>query len=332
MKTDNRFYEAAKMMPPFEQLLLAVPRSIASTATEIRVRAGRPVVIENAGERYICGTRCADTEEIYCCIKNFCNYSIHSCQRELSEGWITLKGGHRAGFSGTACMRDGRIETIKDISSLNIRIAREHRGVSDDLFEKTCQTKEFRGLIIAGAPLSGKTTFLRDFCRNCGTHYKTSLVDERGEIAAVYKGIAQNDVGLNTDVLDGYSKREGVEQAIRVLSPQIVICDEIGDEVRLINNLTGSGVKFVFSVHCGSICEARENHVISSLIESCAVNSIAFLDNEKNTGKLKGFWVIEYGKGIDSCCDGNNLLYNRNDSFNNFENARNTIKKIYSNA
>lgn len=329
---DNRFFEVTKLLPPFEQLLNTIPRNIAGNATEIRIRAGRPIIIETVNERHICGTRCADTDEIYSCIKNFCNYSIHSCQRELAEGWITLKGGHRAGFSGTAYIREKRIETIKDISSLNIRISREHKGISDFLFKTVTEIPDFRGLLIVGPPLSGKTTFLRDFCRNCGNNFKTSLVDERSEIAAVYKGVPQNDVGINTDILDGYSKKEGIEQALRVLSPQIIICDEIGSEINEIRNLTSSGVKLVFSAHCGSVTECEKNKVISSLTENGIVNCIAAVGNGKNTGKMKGLWVIEDGKGTDCCCDGNNLLYNRNSYLNGIKNESYTIEKVYCNA
>ena len=332
MIVDNRFYEVIKLLSPFERFLTAVPKNIADNATEIRVRSGRPIIIEGLNEKYVCGTRCADMDEIYCCIKNFCNYSIHSCQRELSEGWITLKGGHRAGFSGTACIKDKKIETIKDISSLNIRISREHKGVSDFLFNKVASVNELRGLIITGPPLSGKTTFLRDFCRNCGNSFKTALVDERGEIAAVYKGMPQNDIGLNTDILDGYSKKDGIEQAIRVLSPQIIICDEIGNEINEIGNLASCGVKFVFSTHCGNVKEAKKNKVISYLAENGIIDCIAMLENGKNTGKLKGLWVIENGKGIDSCCDDNNLLFNRNAGINGIKNESNTVKKVYCNA
>jgi len=315
MKYTNKFYEAASMLPLFENQLHSVPKSISDTATEIRIRAGKPIIVETIDSRYVCGSGCIGIDEIYSCVKHFCEYSIHSCQRELSEGWITLKGGHRAGISGTAHTTDGRIVTIRDISSLNIRIAREHRGVSDELFFETAFKSDFKGLLIAGPPLCGKTTLLRDYCRNCGNKFKTALIDERSEISAIFKGIPQNDVGTNTDVLNNYPKKEGIEQAIRVLSPEIIICDEIGSEIKEITNLTNCGVKYVFTVHCRDIEEAENNSVISSLISSNAVNYIAFLENGKKTGKMKGLWFLENGKGIDSCNNGNNLLYHRNDIF-----------------
>ncbi len=315
MKYVNKFYEAASMLHIFENQLCYAPKSITDSATEIRIRAGKPITIETIGSRYVCGSRCVSIDEIYSCVKQFCDYSIHSCQRELSEGWITLKGGHRAGFSGTSHNVDGKIATIKDISSLNVRIAREHTGISDDLFYETALRDNFRGLIIAGPPLCGKTTILRDFCRNCGNNFKTALIDERSEISAIYRGIPQNDVGTNTDILNNYPKKIGIEQAIRVLSPEIIVCDEIGSEIEEIVDLTNCGVSYVFTVHCRNVTEAENNDVISSLIKRNAVNYIAFLDNGRKTGKMKGLWFLENGKGIDSCNDGNNLLYHRDDVF-----------------
>ena len=94
----NKFYEAVAILPMFENMLSSLPKSIADNATEIRIRAGKPIIIETIDSRYVCGSRCIGIDEIYSCVKNFCDYSIHSCQRELSEVWITLKGGHRAGM------------------------------------------------------------------------------------------------------------------------------------------------------------------------------------------------------------------------------------------
>ena len=321
MVENKRFYCVAQMMPPFETLLISVPKNIASEATEIRIRAGKPIVIETISGRYICGTRVAAIEEIYACVKNFCNYSIHSCQRELSEGWLTLKGGHRAGFTGTAHIKDGRIETIKDISSLNVRISREHKGISDDIFSKIINSRKFRGLIVCGAPLSGKTTFLRDFCRNLGSFHKTALLDERGEIAAVYKGIPQNDIGLNTDVVNCFPKKDAIEQAVRVLSPEYIVCDEVGDDTKALMNCAGNGVKMILSVHCSDLKEASYNRTICDLIRMGTANYILFLGNKFSSGNVKGLWFINDGESIDSCNDSNNLLCGRYSNIVKNENA-----------
>lgn len=56
------------------------------------------------------------------------------------------------------------------------------------------------------------------------------VVDERGEIAAMYRGVPQNDVGIRTDVIDNVSKAKGMKILIRSMAPQVVACDEIGSK------------------------------------------------------------------------------------------------------
>ena len=329
MKTKNIFRDVAAMLPPYEKMLSGVPLNISSSATEIRIRAGRPIVIETPNERYFCGSHCASVDEIFECIRIFTDYSIYSCKKELSEGWITLRGGHRVGFSGTAHNKAGIIETINDVSSLNVRISREHKGISQSIYNLTVKNEMFSGLIIAGKPLSGKTTILRDLCRLCGNNFKTALIDERSEIAAVYAGIPQNDIGINTDVLNRYTKYDGINHAMRVLSPEIIICDEIGDECEILQRNSSAGIRFILSVHCGNMYEMRHNKVIKSLISSGIANFIALLDVGKNIGKMKGIWFIEDGESVDICDDGNNLLYNWDNNFSGIENESYSIEKVH---
>ena len=63
------------------------------------------------------------------------------------------------------------------------------------------------------------------------------MVDERGEIAAIYKGIPQNDIGIRTDVIDNVPKPEAMRILVRSMAPQIIACDEIGskEDIEAIN-------------------------------------------------------------------------------------------------
>ena len=142
-----------------------------------------------------------------------------------------------------------------------------------------------------------------------------------GEIAASYKGVPQNDVGMNTDIFNCFPKEKGIEQAIRVMSPEFVVCDEIGNDTKTLLKYAGNGVKPILTVHCGDISEAVHNEAITNLISSGAINYIAFLENGKAIGNLKGLWCIENGKGIDGCNNSNNLLRNRNSCIIGNENA-----------
>lgn len=179
-----------------------------------------------------------------------CQYSVHSFQREISQGFITVRGGHRVGFCGTPVVHNGTVENIKNINSINFRIARELIGCSEKLFD-TCFSDGLCSLLIAGIPSSGKTTVLRDLTRLLGGRFKVSAIDERGELAASWNGVPQNDIGLNTDVFDGYGKAEGISAAVRVMSPQIIVCDEIGsrEDFSAIREAALSGVCTVAAAH-----------------------------------------------------------------------------------
>lgn len=185
-----------------------------------------------------------------------CQYSVHSFQREISQGFITVKGGHRVGFCGTPVTRNGTVENVKNINSINFRIAREVKGCSEKLFE-SCFSGGLCSLLVAGIPSSGKTTILRDLARLLGERFKVSVIDERGEIAAVWNGIPQNDIGINTDVFDGYSKTEGISAAVRVMSPQVIVCDEIGSEEDLsaLRGAVSCGVYAAASVHAADMSD-----------------------------------------------------------------------------
>ncbi len=56
------------------------------------------------------------------------------------------------------------------------------------------------------------------------------VVDERGEIAAMYKGAPQNDIGIRTDVIENISKEKGMKMLIRSMAPEVIACDEIGSK------------------------------------------------------------------------------------------------------
>lgn len=307
----KRYYEAITLLPPFANALQAVPKHIAENAYEVRIRAGRPVAVETPRERHICAGIKATLSDINKCIGYFCDYSLYSCEKELAEGWITLKGGHRAGFTGTAVIRGGKVTAIRDISSIDLRIASEHKGCAEKIMSLTAFETGFRGLLILGAPLSGKTTVLRDYARLLGSFARTAIIDERGEIAAVYNGVPQNDIGVNTDVLNLFPKEEGIMQAVRSLAPEYLVCDEVGGEYERLGECAGKGVKLVLSAHCGSMEEAADNTAVKYLIGCGAVNYAVLLMKGAQTGKTAGLWRINGIEDIGGCGRGNDLYRGR---------------------
>ena len=249
------------------QKLLRPPISATVRLCEIRLRAGRCAVAVTADGRML---RCSEQltrEDIEACFQELCRYSVHSFAREIAEGYITLPGGHRAGFCGTAVMQNGRLSTLRDISAINLRIAHEIKGCGEELY-RSMFAGGLRSLLIAGRPMSGKTTVLRDLARLLGERYKTALIDSRGELAACHNGTPSLDVGENTDILTGYPKNEGIMIALRTLSPDIILCDEISGENEALQSCLNCGVKLVATIHSGSVSELLSQEDTRRLAES----------------------------------------------------------------
>lgn len=111
-----------------------------SQIAEIRLRAGRPSVsVSVCGEMKTCST-VFTAEEIADCFAEICRYSVYSFEEEIAQGFVTLDGGHRVGICGTAVTKNGKITSFKDISGLNIRIAHQIYGCSDEVYKRVFQT------------------------------------------------------------------------------------------------------------------------------------------------------------------------------------------------
>lgn len=299
--TSNNYDFIVKTLNSFiSSRMVNVPQEIKNSAQEIRLRVNRPISISCPDETYyitsngcVCNVPlegkmfCLNRKEISEIFNNMCNYSIYAKQNEIKNGFITLKGGHRAGICGTAVFENNNISNIRDISSINIRIANEHKNCSKPILDRINNISG--GLLVCGVPCSGKTTILRDLARLLSTSFskKVALIDSRSEIAGTYKGTFQKDIGMS-DVLDGYSKKEGFSHSLRCLSPDIIICDEIGDEsdVCAIESALNSGVSVIASIHCGSKRELSQKKSIKKLISLGGFKNIVLLDNRKNAGKI----------------------------------------------
>lgn len=233
-------------------------------------------------------------EEIDFTYKRAFKNSLHSFQREISRGYITVAGGNRIGFCGTAVLKPAEnfmIETIKNISSLNIRIAREVLGVGQTIYQKAF-INGASSLIIAGPPSSGKTTVLRDLCRLLGNEYRISLIDERNEIAAVENGVSQNQVGMFTDIFNSYNKYDGIMTAVKVMSPMLLVCDEIGskEDSKALEYAINSGVKLIATCHAADFDQLKHRPVISKLLKEKVFDFGAILGTGSVCGQLQSFY------------------------------------------
>ncbi|MCH5298152.1 MAG: stage III sporulation protein AA [Ruminococcus sp.] len=274
-----------------------IPSDIVNDIQEIRLRVKRPISFCTGSITYFLTENgsittepsgkllTVDKEDIRQTFTNLCNYSVFSKQNEIRNGFITIRGGSRAGICGTAVTENNSISNIRDIGSINIRVASERIGCCDDLLSRMSEPE--RGFLLCGAPCSGKTTILRDVARCLSINHNVAVIDSRSELAGTYMGEAQNDIGM-CDVLDGYSKSDGFDHAVRCLSPEIVVCDEIGDELdaRSVENATGSGVAVIASAHCSDKDEFMRKHSLLRLIENHAFNNIVFLKSRREIGRI----------------------------------------------
>lgn len=262
---------------------------------EIRIRTGRQAILKYEDEEII--NYIPNQKEMISIVQMLCENSIYSYQSQMCNGFITLYGGHRVGITGNIAMKDEKICNINYISSLNFRIAREIIGISDSILDQIIEKREGKLIVnntlIISPPGYGKTTILRDLVRNLSNRgFTISLIDERGEIAAMYKGIPQNDVGIRTDVMDNVTKSLGMKIAIRTMAPQVIVSDEIGtkEDVDAINYGICSGVKGIFTAHAKTIEDIRLNENLDKLYEQRVFNKLIFLEK---MGKVKNIYTLD---------------------------------------
>ena len=296
MNNLNNFKKVLKYIPnELSEILMHTSSADAEQINEIRLRAGRPLSVSIRGRNYFITERGSITEHISLAVKctkhhideafkMVCDYSIHSFEKEIAKGFITIEGGNRVGISGTA---SGEQDNVKSINGLNYRIAGQAVMAGESLYHQFFELMPV-SMLLVGEPLSGKTTLLKSLCYFLGRRYRVSIVDERSEIAACYMGIPQNDVGVFTDVFDRFNKAAGIETAVRVMSPQIIVCDEIGgseETVPLLSALN-TGVRLLASVHGKSFEEVMKRPQIKALIDNGAFEYGVLLSDSRQPGQV----------------------------------------------
>lgn len=275
------YLNAISLLPDkYKSVLSAIPENIAITLKEIRFRKGEAITLNgnmvyyvstsgNISTTYHNQLIKTDEKDMQEIVFSLSRRSLHTYQEMIAKGFIPLRNGCKAGVAGRATIKNNSVYSVSSFNSVNIRISREFPSCSQNVLKAVGDCCSY---LIIGPPMSGKTTLLRDLCR----HYsgksnlkpkKIAIIDERDEIASRSFG-SFIDVGVHTDVLTLYPKAIGTEIALRTLSPDIIILDEIGseDESKALLSGMNSGVQFIATAHGGTFEEVIRRPNIKALI------------------------------------------------------------------
>lgn len=308
-------WDVQKLLGQLPQPVVTILRQATPTLleqmTEIRLRSGQPLVVI-VGEQTLFlssdGTAVSaekgfmvPPELVQETMLSLCGHSLHGIEKTLERGFFTAQGGFRIGV----CMQPYAAQQGRALS-LCIRLPREVVGAASDVYSVWQYSQ---GLILAGPPASGKTTILRDLCRLISfgegrIPTRTVLLDERNELGGWDGEKCAFQLGPCTDILSGLPKAEAVMRAVRTLSPQVILCDEIADEheATAIQYAFFCGVHFVVTVHCGEGQEPFYNAMLRRLMQTGAFSHLYLLGLP--AGKVSGTVVTrdEYGRKATGFC------------------------------
>ena len=271
--------------------LAAAGRIRADTLTEIRLRAGQPASLTVDGQNL----RLAESltaAELHACVTALCRGSVYAHDDTIRAGYIAVGDGVRAGICGT---RSGG--GVREFTAVSIRIPRAIRGVSEPVW-RWCTAggitgDTIRSVLIYSPPGVGKTTLLRDLAATLAMTRRVTLLDTRGELY-----LHEMFADTLCDVLTGYGRAEGIELATRTLSPEVIVCDELGDmeEARQILACQHTGVPIIASAHASSLDELLARPGIRLLHESGVFAGYAGIARERVRGQLSSRFACSIHK------------------------------------
>lgn len=267
----QEFIRAVRLLPPgLRTEVLTLPESVAESAEEIRLRAGKaPTVVVNGQELEIMPEHLVSQPELQLMLEIATRASAHSYADSIRMGFVTAEGGCRLGLCGTASTEENRISGMRRLSSVCLRIPREKRGCAAAVFPELTKGG-FKSTLILSPPGGGKTTLLRELIRLLSdSGRRVCLADERSEVAGTFEGQPCFDVGVHTDVLTGAPKSEGIFLLLRTMAPQIIAFDEITApaDIEAAEAAANCGVQLLATAHGMGPEDILERPLYKRLIE-----------------------------------------------------------------
>ena len=262
---------------------------------EIRLRQDKPITVNYLGKYVYLGeygitelrekALCCDTSDIEDCVYRAGNYSVYSVEEQLKKGFITAKEGERLGLAGEYVFENGKPHTLRNFSSLCIRVPHEVVGCGEEIYQK-CMSDRVHNLLVMSSPGLGKTTILRDLSRLLAKNTKKNILicDERGEISS-------GEVGESCDVVKFSDKATAFEAGIRAMRPEIIITDELyPKDSECLKNAVCAGVTVIASAHISEIAA-----IPSSFLE--IFERFVLLDMKK-IGQVRAIYCKEELEGL----------------------------------
>lgn len=286
MKKRCPWAAAAAILPSeLREGLLNVGEERLEQLEELRLRRGFPMTALLPCGEVETGGSAVGEDELRQVMENATQASAHTVLDRVRQGFVTLRGGHRVGLCGTAVRRDGQTVTLREVSSMSIRVARAVEGQARELLPELMENGTFVSTLILAPPGGGKTTLLRDLIRglsdgDAGPPCRVGVADERGEVAALWQGKPQLYVGRHTDVMDGCPKAEGLSILIRGMNPQVAAVDEITDpaDVEAIRLAAGCGVALIATAHGRGAEDLRRRAVYRALLSDGIFRRLVVLE------------------------------------------------------
>ena len=236
---------------------------------ELRLRINAPPEL-NFGSHWTCLPGNVSREDLLFCVNTASRYSPWAAST-IGKGYLTLSGGHRIGLCGEAIVKEGVVTGIREVRSLNIRIARDFPGISETIPINS-------SILLLGAPGWGKTTLLRDLARKTADNYRVSVADERGELFP--EGFPP---GKRMDVMKGCPKSQAIELLLRSMGPEWIAVDEITAEsdADALMQAVGCGVRMMATAHAASVQDLRQRPVYRRLLETGVFQTLVVLRPDK---------------------------------------------------
>ncbi len=268
---------------------------------EIRLRADKPIVLAIGSQKIFLGTYgvtgnlkeavTASKIMIEDIIFRASECSIYSVNEQLKRGYLVTKGGIRLGIGGDLIEEAGKVKTMTNFTSLNIRLPHEVKNCSLSAFNYLLYDKGIYNTLVISPPGAGKTTFLRDFVYQLSERnyaYNVLILDERGELDLGDDG----NIGNFADKICFARKALGFENGIRSLSPNLIVTDELGqkEDIDAVEYAVNSGVSILASVHSDSMESFTKKPNFEKLIKEKVFKRYVLLSMRNGPGTLEGIY------------------------------------------